>query len=368
MEAYKRIIFLCGINGTGKSSLAARFQNCGYEVVDVDKSNFDTTKKVEKYYQYFIAFLESQTVGPISFSLFEEKFNALYNGVCNRDASLTILSIYEDLTGRRSEGRERELAVDRLYKYVLAPVYREDTILNISEAIGKNITSMCIDIGSRKFLFVDCDFVKSFIQQGFEVDVVYLDLDIERNTDNLFNIRNDKYVIFDRLNLTGVVSDCLKKHSNLEALSKMLISQDKTIREQAFIDVTKLLEERAELKVEVREKIREYLSVRKETLALQLSELRDDRGGVKQNTHILEIITTDSIGEIFTKIETSMKNRRQTESLSPVEMFAAVNKIAPRGIVVESVNAQVQAVVGSQTFAELSSRPENQAPAYVCHI
>ena len=90
MEASKRIVFLCGINGTGKSSLAARFQSCGYEIVDVDKSNFDTSKKVEKYYQYFVAFLKSQTVEPISFEIFQERFNALYNGVCKRDASLTI--------------------------------------------------------------------------------------------------------------------------------------------------------------------------------------------------------------------------------------------------------------------------------------
>ena len=128
---------------------------------------------------------------------------------------------------------------------------------------------MCIDIGSRKFLFVDCAFVEFFIKKGFKVDVVYLDLDIKRNTDNLFNIRNDKYVIFDRLNLTGVISDCLEKHSEFRELAKMLISQDQAVRERAFINTTRLLEERPDLKIEVKEKIKEYLLVRKETLDQQ---------------------------------------------------------------------------------------------------
>ena len=170
--------------------------------------------------------------------------------------------MYEELTGTKTKGyKEREKAIDDLYKQVMAPVYKEDTLRNIIkalyvEALVKKYTKeelpiimdrlyevvlnktlqatieslgikellkqmqpnkICIDVGSRKFFFVDKSFLDQLKQFEYEPQVIFLDIDLDKNVDNLFNKHDDgTFVLFDRLNLTGVVINCLSQKPEIE--------------------------------------------------------------------------------------------------------------------------------------------------------
>ncbi len=311
----RRIVLLCGVNGSGKSTLSEEIKKLGYDIVDVDASNFDTSQKVDKYYEYFLKYLTSKSwKGKLTLESFREEFHSLYNGACNNDASLTLLTMYEQFTKIRIPEEKREFEIDYLYKEVLAPVYLEDTKINIETAIGEGKNMMCIDVGSRKFFFVNDEFICFLESRGYHVDVFYLDSDIQRNVDNLFNIKNDIYVIFDRLNLTGVVKEFFSSYNEYRAISEKLTSKIPTEKEEAFRNITVLLETNTELKSKVKELVKKYMVVRATTLGEHLEELKN--GEHSEILHRLFIKNRDSVGELFQTI-TGLLSPTQQSADSP---------------------------------------------------
>lgn len=65
MDTTRKMVLLCGVNGTGKSTVAAKFERDGYVIVDVDKSNFDTKSKKNAYRTHFNKYLLEKSVGGI---------------------------------------------------------------------------------------------------------------------------------------------------------------------------------------------------------------------------------------------------------------------------------------------------------------
>ena len=60
-EETKKIVLLYGTNETGKSTIAKQLKLQGYKIFDVDKSNFNTSQKIAKYYPYFLKYLPSKS-------------------------------------------------------------------------------------------------------------------------------------------------------------------------------------------------------------------------------------------------------------------------------------------------------------------
>lgn len=270
-------------------------------------------------------------------------FDALFEGECNKDASLTLLTMFETITGReKTTGSERERAIDELYKAVLAPVYRADTIANlhnyrkailekvraekfagdisvadevlIAEAAADLEKPLCIDVGSRKFFFVDDDFIAELERMGYAPEIIYMNLDIEKNLNNLFSIRNDKYVISDRLNLTGVTKTYLESlilsgtetidGVNLKELANGITSSDNSIREASYISLTRLSEENPKLKEGIRAAIKEYMIVRQNTLGEQFKELSE--GTKSRYVHGIEITMADNPDTVYGKMKKAL--------------------------------------------------------------
>lgn len=346
-EETKEIALLCGANGTGKSTIAKQLKLQGYEIFDVDKSNFDTSQKIEQYYQHFSKH-PSLKSKKINREYFEARFKELYDKL-NQDASLVLFTMYEELTGTKTEGyEEREKAIDDLYKQVMAPVYKEDTLRNIIkalyvEALVKKYTEkelpiiinniykavlyntlqatiesldikellkqpnkICIDVGSRKFFFVDELFLDQLKQFGYEPQVIFLDIDLDKNVNNLFNKHDGTFVLFDRLNLTGVVINCLLQKPEIETDLKKILTPTEGIELKEFIKIrnkqlTELIQDNECLFEAVKTAIKTYMEVRHETLKEHLRCLTDHLSE-KEKPLTITIEAEDGTEEVFKKL------------------------------------------------------------------
>ncbi len=451
MDTSKKMVLLCGVNGTGKSTVAAKFESDGYVIVDVDKSNFDTKSKKSAYCTHFNKYLleklgaEVGTLAQLNQDDFNDMFDKLFEGECNKDASLTLLTMFEKIKGdEKTTGTAREYAIDELYKAVLAPVYRADTIKNlhyymftmdervkakkyyyekfnefmvengfgdkvpsekafvekfldiyrnhegnpsdaltelyenltgvklsgvaksevhghiltniVTPSFGANISMdvyleskkpVCIDVGSRKFFFVDDSFMEELERMGYAPEVIYMNLDMEKNLNNLFSIRSDKYVISDRLNLTGVTKTYLESliasgteeiaGVDLKYIAEGITSSDKTVWEDSYKKLTKLSEENPELKEGIRAAIKEYMIVRQNTLGRQFKELSE--GTKSSSVHGIDIVMKDNPNTVYEKMQ---------RALAPdldYSLFQPVTGYRPRPILFDEYNERADNIV-----------------------
>ena len=200
-------------------------------------------------------------------------------------------------------------------------------------------------------------------------------MDIEKNLNNLFSIKDGKYVISDRLNLTGVAKTYLESlivsgietvdGVELKGIAEGIVSKKRDEKwSDSYRQLTELSEKNPELKSGIRNAIKEYMVVRQNTLGTHLEGLLS--GQKSSSIHKINITMEDEPNTVYDKM-----NKALEQEYVVLDYFEVDSPTSPRVAFEESKKSNFQSVpvseMATQSNTKLSSIDDSLSVSSVLH-